>query len=61
MVAQWLLARDIVGDYRPGGGIRVAPHFYTSDDEIEQVVAAIDESLAGGGWREHAGRSSVVT
>lgn len=60
-VAQWLLARDIVVDYRPGAGIRVAPHFYTSDDEIEQVVAAIDESLAGGGWREHAGRSSVVT
>ena len=60
-VAQWLLARDIVVDYRPGAGIRVAPHFYTSDDEIERVVAAIDEALAGGGWREHAGRVSVVT
>ncbi|HEX6058489.1 MAG TPA: aminotransferase class V-fold PLP-dependent enzyme [Gemmatimonadaceae bacterium] len=60
-VAQWLLARDIVVDYRPGAGIRVAPHFYTSDDEIERAVAAIDEALAGGGWREHAGRASVVT
>ena len=60
-VAQWLLARDIVVDYRPGAGIRIAPHFYTSDDELEHAVAAMDESLASGGWREHAGRSSVVT
>ena len=60
-VAQWLLARDIVVDYRPGAGIRIAPHFYTSDEEIDGAVAAIDEALAGGGWREFAGRSSVVT
>jgi kynureninase len=60
-VAQYLLARDIVVDYRPNAGIRVAPHFYTSDDELEAAVAAIDEALATGAWREYEGRRSVVT
>ena len=60
-VAQFLLARDIVVDYRPGAGIRVAPHFYTSDDELELAVAAIDECLTTGAWREHERRTSVVT
>jgi kynureninase len=60
-VAQSLLSRDIVVDYRPGAGIRVAPHFYTSDDELEAAVAAIDEILTTGAWQSFAGRRSVVT
>jgi kynureninase len=60
-VAQCLLARDIVIDYRPGAGIRVAPHFYTSDEELDAAVGAIDEVLATGAWREYADRQSVVT
>jgi kynureninase len=60
-VAQSLLDRDILVDFRPGAGIRVAPHFYTSDDELESAVAAIDEILATGAWSKHEGRSSVVT
>ncbi|MGH8327939.1 MAG: aminotransferase class V-fold PLP-dependent enzyme, partial [Steroidobacteraceae bacterium] len=34
-VAQALLARDILVDYRPEAGIRVAPHFYTMDEELD--------------------------
>lgn len=60
-VAQHLLARDVIVDYRPGAGIRVAPHFYTSDQELEDAVATIDEALERGLWREYAGRRSVVT
>ena len=60
-VAQSLLARDIVVDYRPGAGIRVAPHFYTTDEELEAAVAAIDDILTTGAWRSFAGRRSVVT
>jgi kynureninase len=60
-VAQSLLERDILVDFRPGAGIRVAPHFYTRDDELEEAVAAIDEILATGAWSRHEGRSSVVT
>ena len=60
-VAQYLLARGIIVDYRPNAGIRVAPHFYTRDDELEAAVAAIDEALATGAWREYSSRTSVVT
>ena len=60
-VSRCLLEREIIVDYRPGAGIRVAPHFYTSDDELELAVAAIDEILASGAWQRHAGRSTVVT
>ncbi|HSA55316.1 MAG TPA: aminotransferase class V-fold PLP-dependent enzyme [Gemmatimonadaceae bacterium] len=60
-VAQYLLANKILVDYRPGAGIRVAPHFYTRDDELEVAVAAIAHALASGEWASHAARTSVVT
>ena len=60
-VAQALLARDIVVDYRPGAGIRVAPHFYTTDDELERAVAAIDEILATDAWKAFSGPRATVT
>ena len=59
--AQALLARDVVIDYRPGAGIRVAPHFYTTDDEVERVVAEIDDILATGAWSAFAGTRPRVT
>ncbi len=60
-VARALLARDIVIDYRPGAGIRVAPHFYTADEELDAVVLAIDEILATGAWRPFAEVRGTVT
>ena len=60
-VAQCLLERNIIIDFRPGAGIRIAPHFYTRDDELEDAVSAIDEILATGAWSKFAGRTSVVT
>ena len=50
-VSEVLLANDILVDYRPNAGIRIAPHFYTSDDELERAVAMIDDVLATGEWR----------
>ena len=55
------LARDVIVDYRPGAGIRVAPHFYTSDDEVEAVVALIDDILARDSWTRYTDDRSVVT
>jgi len=33
-----LVKREFLCDYRPGAGLRVAPHFYTRDDEIDAFV-----------------------
>ena len=60
-VSKYLLSRQIIVDYRVGAGIRVAPHFYTTDDEIETCVAAIDDCLATGSWAQFAGQTAVVT
>ena len=60
-VAQALLARDVIVDYRPGAGIRVAPHFYTSDAELDAAVQAIDEILAKQEWKRYTHEKLVVT
>jgi kynureninase len=33
-----LCRRQVLVDFRPGAGIRIAPHFYTSDDEIAYTI-----------------------
>jgi kynureninase len=30
--------RDFIVDYRPGAGVRISPHFYTTDEELELVI-----------------------
>jgi kynureninase len=38
-----LVRRGFFPDSRPGCGLRVSPHFYTTDDELRAFVAALDE------------------
>jgi kynureninase len=45
-VTEELLRRQIIVDYRPGAGIRLAPHFYSNEADIDQAVSAIDEITA---------------
>ena len=33
-----LVRREIIVDYRPGAGVRLSPHFYTTDDELEFAI-----------------------
>lgn len=54
-VCQELLSRDIVVDYRPKAGIRVSPHFYTKDDELELCVAQIAEIIETKAHHRHLG------
>ena len=42
-VSQELLRRDIIVDYRPGAGIRIAPHFYNTEEEIDRAAATLNE------------------
>lgn len=42
-----LMRRRIFVDYRPGAGIRLSAHFYTTDAEIETFFAALDEIRGG--------------
>jgi kynureninase len=60
-VSRELNARDVVVDYRPGVGIRLSPHFYTEDAEIDRAFAVIDEILETGAWKRWTGPGSLVT
>jgi kynureninase len=57
-VTKELVRREIVCDYRPGAGIRLSPHFYTTDEELTHAVAemrAIVESRAYAAHESNAG------
>ncbi len=41
--ADELIRRGVIVDYRPGAGIRVAPHFYNTEAEIDHAVATLRE------------------
>jgi len=40
-VTKELLRRDFLVDFRPRAGIRISPHFYTKDEELELIVREI--------------------
>jgi kynureninase len=44
-VCRELLRREILVDWRPKAGVRMSPHFYNTDQELETGVAAIEEIL----------------
>jgi kynureninase len=60
-ISKSLKALDIICDYRPGAGIRISPHFYTRDDELDGAVAAIGEIQESGAWRAFTTGKSTVT
>ncbi len=33
-----LIRREFIVDFRPGAGVRISPHFYTTDEELELVI-----------------------
>ena len=41
-VSQELLDQGVIIDYRPGAGIRMAPHFYNSGEDIDRAMDALE-------------------
>jgi kynureninase len=37
-ITKELIRREFIVDYRPGAGVRISPHFYSTDEELELVV-----------------------
>ena len=38
-----LIERGVIVDHRPDAGIRIAPHFYSTDAEIDRAVEVLNE------------------
>ncbi|HEV7684095.1 MAG TPA: aminotransferase class V-fold PLP-dependent enzyme [Pyrinomonadaceae bacterium] len=37
-ITRELIRREFIVDFRPGAGVRISPHFYTTDEELELVI-----------------------
>lgn len=56
-VCQALAAQDVVVDFRPDAGLRVAPHFYNTADEVRAAVRAIRATLDERRYERFLGQS----
>ncbi len=52
-IVQELERREVLVDYRPGAGIRIAPHFYTKDEELEITIKEIKTILDAKAYEKH--------
>ncbi|HEX8162859.1 MAG TPA: aminotransferase class V-fold PLP-dependent enzyme [Pyrinomonadaceae bacterium] len=48
-----LIRREIIVDYRPGAGVRLSPHFYTKDEELELAVNTMREIVESRAYSAH--------
>jgi kynureninase len=60
-VTQHLLSQNILVDYRVGAGIRIAPHFFTREEELDEAVYEISASVESGSWQRFSENIAVVT
>ena len=55
-----LSEREILCDYRPESGLRLGPHFFTSDGEIEFATQQIAEIVETGAYERHLAQSAPL-
>jgi len=60
-VSRELNARDVVVYYRPGVGIRLSPHFYTEDAELDRAFTVLDEIRQTKAWQRWRDVPTLVT
>jgi len=47
--------RGVICDFRPDAGIRLGPHFFTSDEELETAIGEIADIVSTGAFERHLG------
>jgi kynureninase len=50
--------RQLICDFRPDAGIRLGPHYFTTDEELERAIGMIRDILASGAHRRFVGASA---
>ncbi|MGH9956836.1 MAG: aminotransferase class V-fold PLP-dependent enzyme [Pyrinomonadaceae bacterium] len=48
-----LIRREFIVDFRPGAGVRISPHFYTTDEELELVIREMTIIRDTGAYARH--------
>lgn len=52
-VTKELIRREFIVDYRPGAGVRISPHFYTKDEELDLVINEMKKIRDANAFAEH--------
>ena len=52
-VTRELIRREIIVDFRPGAGIRISPHFYTKDEELDIVIREMRRIIDTRAYQAH--------
>jgi kynureninase len=50
--------RQIICDFRPDAGLRLGPHYFTTDDELRYTVSQITEIVESGAYERHVGATA---
>jgi kynureninase len=53
-----LAEREIICDTRPGVGLRLGPHFFTTDEELVFAADQISEIVETGAYEAHLGAAT---
>jgi kynureninase len=52
-VVRELSERNMLVDYRPGAGIRIGPHFFNTEEELETIMAEIKDIIETKAYEKH--------
>lgn len=52
-IARELIRREFIIDFRPGAGVRISPHFYTTDRELELVIEEMKKIRDTSAYENH--------
>ena len=58
-ITRELIRREFIVDYRPGAGVRVSPHFYNTDEELELVIAEMKKIRDTGAYEKAEGAGAA--
>jgi kynureninase len=61
LVSRTLKAREFIVDYRPPVGVRISPHFYNTEEEVDRIMTEIKAIAAKKDYVGGDPRSSLVT
>ena len=53
-----LAARDILCDFRPDVGLRLGPHFFNTEEELDFTIGQIEDIVATGAHEKHLGAAA---
>lgn len=59
-VVKELARREILVDFRPGAGVRISPHFYTKDEELDTIIREMRDIIETGAYRAHEAAASAA-